>query len=256
MDGNPNTGDKRKPNSVLFSLKELRRIEKDRVQEEEDEKARAEQAAVDAQTAAKQAAEQEQQRLAYEEQERIRLEQEAMEQKAREEQLHLQEAEQKARIQAEMEIQKARQEAELTAKALEKKVPWVPIVLVSVMLIGGLGGGVWWYMAKQAAEADAKAAGQIAKAKAEQRKIQKEMEQQEALYNKQLKQSQNKMTGLASKLKEAKSDAEKDLLRKQLRDARDRQAQAASQRAARLRRAKKRAKRVRIGDSSDPIHGL
>ena len=61
---------------------------------------------------------------------------------------------------------------------------------------------------------------------------------------------------LETKLTAAKGDAEKNLLRKQLAAQRDKETRLRSSRARQKAKERKRAKNLRIGDTSDPIHGL
>ena len=63
-------------------------------------------------------------------------------------------------------------------------------------------------------------------------------------------------TKLETKLTAAKDDAEKDLLRKQLAAQRERETRLRSSRSRQKAAERRRAKNLRIGDTSDPIHGL
>jgi len=254
MDGN--TGQtERKPNSVLFSLKELRRIEEDRVLSEEEQQKQKEEEEKRAKEEAERQAIEGKERARQEEQERVRQEQEQVERKAREEQLRLQEAETRARIEAETDLQKARQEAELKAKALEKKVPWIPIGIAIVLLLAGLAGlGVYSMKQKEQRELALKKArvAELARQKALKQWEEKErqMEEKQQRLNMQI-------NDLDAKLSSAKNDAERDLLRKQLRDQQERARQLQNQRARQRTIRKRKAKKLKgFMGGSDPLQGL
>lgn len=102
----------RDPNSVLFSLKELRQIEEQRTAEEKK-------AVQDRIEAARRAKEEEEQqvkaaeaRLQRAEEERVQREREARERAARDERIQLAEAESRARIEADMRLQQHRVQVE------------------------------------------------------------------------------------------------------------------------------------------------
>jgi len=244
----------KKPNSVLFSLKELRRIEDDRVEQEETSKKQQEESERMAKEQAEREAVEAEERKVQEEQDRIRAEQDEKERQQREGELRLQESERQARIQAEMELQRAREEAAIKAKALEKKVPWVPIgiaIAVLVAAIAGLG-----YYSFQQKEQEKIMQAELAKKRAEHEKFRAEMDEKERLHQELEEKLAQQKRDLEDKLSAAKDDAEKDLLRKQLAEQRDKAASLRSSRARQRAAAKKRAKKLSIGDTSDPIHGL
>jgi hypothetical protein len=131
----------RRENSVLFSLKELRRIEDDRVKKESDEvraKADAERAAKEASVRAARDAEE---RSRRDEEDRLRRIEEEKEAKVREDQMRLGEAERRARVEGEMRLQEERMRLEAQsrshAKSPVKAVLGVAVVLV--LVAGGLG---------------------------------------------------------------------------------------------------------------------
>lgn len=254
MDGN--TGQtERKPNSVLFSLKELRRIEEDRVVSEEEQQKQKEEAELKAKEAAEQQARDAEESARQAEEERVRREQEEVERKAREEQLRLQEAETRARIEAETDLQKARQEAELKAKALEKKVPWVPIGIAIALLLAGLAGlGYYSMQQKEQRELALKKArvAELARVKAL-----KDAERKMNLLEEQMQQANAKIADFRNALASAKNDAERDLLRKQLRDQQERARQLQNQRARQRTIRKRKAKKLKgFMGGSDPLQGL
>ena len=130
----------RRENSVLFSLKELRRIEDDRVKREEDEakaKAEAERAAKEA--AVRRAREEEEQRRRAEE-DRLRRIEEDKENQLREEQLRMQEAERRQRVEGELRLQEERMRLEMQSRKTNSPIKAVvSVAAVLVLIAGGLG---------------------------------------------------------------------------------------------------------------------
>lgn len=129
----------RKPDSLLFSLKELRRIEDTRVsQEEESVRREAEQRRLQAEAEARRA-EEEAERLRKERLERQRARQQQEEMAAREERLRLAEAERRARVEAEMALERERLKLEIAARPLPRQSPWSGITIgVGVLLAGAV----------------------------------------------------------------------------------------------------------------------
>jgi hypothetical protein len=136
-------------NSVLFSLRELRRIEDDRVKKEQDAaRAKAEserQAREEAERISREAEE----RRARDEAERARMAREAGEQRERDDQLRLQEAERRARVEGEMRINEERMRLEMQHKKKHSPVKAVLVVTGVLVLIGG-GIGYKMYSQHQA----------------------------------------------------------------------------------------------------------
>ena len=133
----------RKESSVLFSLRELRSIEEERIAEEE---------------AARRRAEDERRRVAEEAERRVREEHEARRQAAedaerrgrdeidrrdREERLRVEEAERRARVEAQANLDHKRMahEMELRAMEVQRKRPTalIAVAVVLVLAVGGLG---------------------------------------------------------------------------------------------------------------------
>lgn len=133
----------RKESSVLFSLRELRSIEEERIAEEE---------------AARRRAEDERRRVAEEAERRVREEHEArrrvaeeaeqrgrdaIERRDREERLRVEEAERRARVeaQANLDQQRMAHEMELRAMEVQRKRPTalIAVAAVLVLAVGGLG---------------------------------------------------------------------------------------------------------------------
>jgi len=133
-------------NSVLFSLRELRRIEDDRVKKEQDAVRAKAEAERQAREAAEQAAREAEERRVRDEAERARAAREADEQRQREEQLRLQEAERRARVEGEMRINEERMRLEMQHK---KKHSPVKAVLTVAGILVLIGGGIGYKMYSQ-----------------------------------------------------------------------------------------------------------
>jgi hypothetical protein len=130
----------RRENSVLFSLKELRKLEDDRVQREQDELAARREAERSAREAAERAAREQEERRRREEEDRIRHAEEAKQARLREDHMRLEEAERRARVEADMQLQQERMRLEVQHRAKNSPVKAVVIVsLVIVAVAGGLG---------------------------------------------------------------------------------------------------------------------
>jgi len=127
-------------NSVLFSLRELRRIEDDRVKKEQDAaRAKAEADRQAREEAERRAREAEEQRL-RDEQERVRVAQEAVEQRQRDDSMRLQEAERRARVEGEMRINEERMRLEIQHRKKHSPVKAVLGVAGVLVVIGGALG--------------------------------------------------------------------------------------------------------------------
>ena len=136
----------RRENSVLFSLKELRRIEDDRVKREEDEaKARAESERAAKEAAVRRAREEEEQRRRDEE-ERVRRVEMEKEARSREEQMRLQEAERRHRVEGELRLQEERMRLEMQSRKSSSPIKAVVTVAAVLVVIAGVLG---WRMYSQ-----------------------------------------------------------------------------------------------------------
>jgi hypothetical protein len=206
-------------NSVLKSLKELRKQEEERVKKERAEaEARAE-AERKAREEAERKAREDAERARREEEERVRrLEAEKAAQE-REGRLRVEESERRARIEAETKLQQERMRLEAQAKTVAKQsgVPMGLIIgVVAVVLV--IAGGIIYkiksdhekQLAAQAAERDR----EIEREKARQVELEKRLEQTEATLRRQIA--------------EAKSEAERLAYTRQLEDAQRARAHAAA----------------------------
>ena len=129
-------------NSVLFSLKELKRIEDERLEKEAREAKEREDAQRQSQETARRAAEAaeavrrkaEAERLRKEEEDRLRREQEARIRQA--------EAEHRARVDAELASHKAKLAQEIHAEVAARKLPWgwvIGGIVALALIVGGIG---------------------------------------------------------------------------------------------------------------------
>jgi hypothetical protein len=141
----------RRENSVLFSLRELRQIEDDRVKQEEDDVKRAaeeeRQKVLAAEKARRDAEEQARRDAEAAEQRRLHSE----ELRLREEQIRLEEVERRHRVEAEARLEEQRLQLEIAAKTelAKKKKPWALIIASSVLFVLVAGLGVYLYLADQ-----------------------------------------------------------------------------------------------------------
>jgi hypothetical protein len=133
-------------NSVLFSLRELRRIEDDRVKKEQEAARAKAEAERQAKEAAERAARDADERRIREEAERARLAREEEEQREREGNLRVQEAERRARVEGEMRINEERMRLEMQHK--KKHSPIKAMLTVAGILVV-IGGGIGYKMYSQ-----------------------------------------------------------------------------------------------------------
>lgn len=204
-----------KESSVLFSLKELMSLEEDRIRNEEAEKVAAAQAAENARLEAERAAREAEEARIRAEQERRRTE----EQRAREEAARLEairqaeiekarlDAEQRARMAAmEAQQQHERNLAQLKHDKSKKTLRNALIIGGAVVVLGGSTGGYFIWKNIQAQEA--------ATARAEEDRRKEAEEKAKLLAS--LAESQKKTDLLLAQLANAKDEATKLALQKQL----------------------------------------
>ncbi|MGB8297616.1 MAG: hypothetical protein WCG85_19515 [Polyangia bacterium] len=241
-------------NSVLTSLKELRRQEEERVSQEKAKAA--------AKAEADRRAKEEADRRAKEEAEQARLAEENRKKRAedeklareREEKLRVEEAERRARIDAEMKLQHERMRLEVQAKAAVQTKP-APKGLIIGIVIGVLviAAGVVAKIKSDHVADEAQA--RIAAQKERDELVRKQQEQEMAF--------QAQIARLTKQLGEAKSDADREALKRQIEEASSRRAasSAASRpRAQKESAAKPEAPQKFIKDkkkvSDDPLDGI
>jgi len=152
--------EKREPNSVLFSLRELRQLEDERVtKEQQDLAARlaAEKAAKE--EAARRAREEDEARVRAE-QDRVRAELDRRESAEREERIRIAESERRAQVEAQMQLEQQRlhldHQVKLASAAPKSHKLLYGIVAGMAVLVIGLG--VFYYRHTQAAARDRKKA--------------------------------------------------------------------------------------------------
>jgi hypothetical protein len=244
----------RRENSVLFSLRELRTIEEDRVKGEEE----AEKARIAAEIRAREEAER-QRREAEEakiraEQERVRQNELEKERIAHDAQVRLQEAERRAQIEAGTRLEQARIEADARARMDAKKFPTGMVVagVGGLVVVAGIVMGILVHnhnveLAQQQAELQRQA-------KLQADEIKKAADAQAAALKKEL-------DGLQAALDKTQDEAERNKIRAQM--------AAASHAATKSSGGSKTAKsdsgstpaapakpKIKVGESNDPLQGL
>ena len=160
-------------NSVLFSLRELRRIEDDRVKKEQETSRAKAEAERQAKEAAERASREAEERRIRDEAERVRLAKEEETHREREGNLRVQEAERRARVEGEMRINEERMRLEMQHKKKHSPVKAVLGVALVLVLIGG-GIGYKMYSQHQAELATERA--ERARIEAQARKDRAELE--------------------------------------------------------------------------------
>jgi hypothetical protein len=151
----PSTSD-RPENSVLFSLKELRRLEDERVKAEADARRAQAEAERRARVEAEQRARDEEARRAREEEERRRRAESEHEARQREDRLRLEEAERRARVEGELKLR----EQLLLEEQRQRHVhgrrfgrsAWVAVAAAAALSVAVGGGLVAWASRQHQAE--------------------------------------------------------------------------------------------------------
>lgn len=144
----------KRENSVLFSLRELRKIEDERVQEETDAQKKAEDDRVRAQQDAERRQREEEQaaRSAAEAAERNRIEMD--DRRRREEELRLAETEARARVEAQARLEEQRLKMEMQVKHVEaaNKKPKALLAVAGVLVVLVVGLGIFLYQRNEASK--------------------------------------------------------------------------------------------------------
>jgi colicin import membrane protein len=211
----------KKESSVLFSLRELREIEEERIQEEHSAKKKAEEDRIRAQQEAERRAREEEEgrRRAAEQAERSARE--AVENREREERLRVEEAERRARVEAQASLEQQRMHKELEIRAIEaqkSKPTWLIAVAGGLVLVVGILG-YWAYSRSQ--EADREKRESEAKLAA----LMKDIDSTQAEFNRLSKETEDKYQALLNAKTEEERAAKQAELDKAKAD-RDRAGQA------------------------------
>jgi colicin import membrane protein len=189
-------------NSVLFSLRELRRIEDDRIKKEQEATRAKVEAERQAKEAAERAAREAEERRIRDDAERVRMAREADEQRQRDDHMRLQEAERRARVEGEMRINEERMRLEIQHKKKHSPVKAVLSVAGVIVLIAG---GVGYKMYSDHQKELQAARDERVRIEIEAKKKQAEIEARYASIEK----------DFAAKLKKATSQAEIEALQKE-----------------------------------------
>ncbi|HXU00398.1 MAG TPA: hypothetical protein VN903_05370 [Polyangia bacterium] len=187
-------------NSVLFSLRELRRIEDDRVKKEQDAARAKAEAERQAKEASDRAAREAEERRVRDEADRARQAREDADERQRQDHLRLQEAERRARVEGEMRINEERMRLEIQHK--KKHSPVKAVVTVAGVLVL-IGGGVWYKM-----HSDHQA--ELAQERAEKARIEMEAKKAQAMLEAKLVGIEKSMNDQLSK---AKTEEERQKIR-------------------------------------------
>jgi hypothetical protein len=141
----------RPESSVLFSLKELRRLEDERVKAEADARRAQVEAERRAKVEAEQRARDEETRRAREEEERRRRAESEREARAREDRLRLEEAERRARVEGELKLREQQLLEELLQRGVQGRRLGrsVGLVAVGALLFAAAGGGLAAWASRQ-----------------------------------------------------------------------------------------------------------
>jgi colicin import membrane protein len=137
----------KRENSVLFSLRELKNIEEDRVKEEHDDRKRRDEEIRAAKEAEERAARDAAERARRDAEEAERRRFDEIERQKREEQLRLDESERKARVEAQMKLEEQRLKMEIDAQAMHgaKKSPKALIAISGILVLVVAVGGFFAY---------------------------------------------------------------------------------------------------------------
>ena len=200
-------------NSVLKSLKELRKQEEDRVQKERAEADARAEAARRAKEDTERKVREDADRAKREEEARLRRTEEEKESREREERIRIEESERRARIEADTKIQQERMrlEAQVKTAVQAKKTPVGAIIGIVAVVLLIAGGIIFKIKGDHEKQRAADIAARESERETEKRRLveqERKMELLEASFKKQLA--------------EAKSDAERLAIQKQLDDARAR----------------------------------
>jgi hypothetical protein len=200
----------REENSVLFSLKELRRLEDDRIRQEHDERLAKAEAERQEREASQRRATEEAERLRREEIDRVQRAVDEKENRSREEQMRLAEAERRARIEGEHRLQEERMRLEIQSRKHSSPMKGIAVAVgVMVVLAGGL---LFKVRSDNNAELEASRAAAL---KQEQEFAKREQETQ--------RKYQAMVDQKSRDLATAKSEEERNRIRKEMEDEREKE---------------------------------
>jgi hypothetical protein len=208
----------RRENSVLFSLRELRKIEDNRVTQERSDaeaKAAAEERARQEAIRRKQ---EEEDRRRQEEEDKVRAAEDARQRQARDEQLRLQDSENRARIDAQMKLEQERLRLDAEHRAAElahRKQRLGPVIGIVATLVLVFGGLVAYLIHKHNTDLAAQKAA-AAEQQAEQQHQLDLLHQQIASINTDITQTTAAIDGLQNQLQQATTDAQRKAIQDQI----------------------------------------
>jgi len=230
----------RRENSVLFSLKELRQIEDDRVRREQDEVRAREEAARRAQEEAIRRAREEEENKKRAEEDRLRRIEEEKVAREREERLRLEEAERRHRVEAEARLREEKMRLEIQAAA-QAKSPLKAILVVTVVLVA-IAGGLGWKMYTQHQAEKAAIEQQLAAERERLRQAELNYEKERVAIRKDME----------DKLAAAKSEAERAQIRQEAQAREAAAAAARTQHASKTRKSDATAATPKVGSPKVP----
>jgi hypothetical protein len=214
----------REENSVLFSLKELRRLEDDRQRQEDDDRRAKAESERQARADEERRIREEQERKVREEQDRVRRIEEERVARDREDHMRLQEAERRARVEGEVRLQEQRMRLEANVQAPHKSPIKLIVGVVGVVVV--LAGIVAFKLYSDAEKARAeqavaiRASQEAAERSAKERqRLEAQLAEQQRLYNAQLKQMEGEMLAARTKAERDTIQSRIDNLKKNKRPA-------------------------------------
>jgi colicin import membrane protein len=233
---------------VLFSLRELRNIEDERVKGEEE----AEEARMEAERRAKEEAvrraKEEEERKVREAEDRVVRERQEKERHEREQQTRLQESERRAQIEAAAKLEQARIEAEARARMDAKKFP-IGAVVGGIIGLIVLAGGIMGYLVHQHNVELAQQQHELqAKADAERKKLEADAAAQSAALKKELED-------LQGQLDKASNDADRAQIRAKMLAAQSTHVRSASA-SKKTSTGEEKPKKTLNTQTNDPLGGL
>ena len=195
-----------KPNSVLFSLKELRSVEHQRVQQEKEQQRREDE---QRRQAAEEVKQQEKQQVRRREEQKRQAQQQQQQRNERQQQqdrLRLDEAERRARVEAEMQLQLERQRQEVALRAKHgRRAGWIPSAL-AVVALGALAGYLGHELRGESARAMA-ASGQLRQVRDHSARLERTAQQSQARFTRQAARYAQRIATLEHALADARRPA-------------------------------------------------